>query len=310
MIQAVPAQRAALHARKRRQYWLYSTAAAAILLLAGGAALERFGSDEKQAAMSPQEPRQATLIGGSLRSETGAKLSGGVRFGGTATLETPAEEAALLVTQAGVLVDLGPVSKARLRSARKQTQIDLMRGRVALDVPPLASDATLQVKTPDTTVTVRGTRFTVSYDATKANQRTCVRVTEGEVSVDSRAGTRSLVSGHSFGCDEAESIAKPGQPAVERPTEQPIRREGARPRTRSGMPQREPASAHGTATFESTLEKENRMLERALSAEKVGDLETAKFVLDALLTGYPDSPIANEAKAVLERVERKRRQSR
>ena len=50
--------------------------------------------------------------------------------------------------------------------------------------------------------------------------------------------------------------------------------------------------------------------ERALTAEKLGDLETAQFVLEALLAGYPESPVASEAKGALQRVERKRRQAR
>jgi len=103
---------------------------------------------------------------------------------------------------ARVVVDGGRTG-ARLRvvaSNSDERRIKLERGRVMLDVDPLAPGQTLAVATDDAVVTVHGTVFLV--DATPSGTR--VAVTRGLVKVASRNHTVDVPAGHTL---EAQAAA-------------------------------------------------------------------------------------------------------
>jgi hypothetical protein len=76
-------------------------------------------------------------------------------------------------------------------------RIALRDGTAVFAVEPLARDEQFSVQTPHARVVVRGTVFSVEVDA----QRTRVRVHEGAVLVETKAGMRSLRAGERYGSD-------------------------------------------------------------------------------------------------------------
>jgi tetratricopeptide (TPR) repeat protein len=94
---------------------------------------------------------------------------------------------------ARVAVEGGPSgARVQLVTSRTQTrELKLERGRVVLDVDPLAVGAELAVLTPEARVTVHGTRFLVESSAAG----TTVAVDRGRVRVGRRAQTIEVVAG-------------------------------------------------------------------------------------------------------------------
>ncbi|HEY2749613.1 MAG TPA: PEGA domain-containing protein [Polyangia bacterium] len=141
---------------------------------------------------------------------------------------TIAPSARVVATWAGarVAVEGGPTG-ARVQLAESRALVrtlTLDRGRVVLDVDPLAPGATLAVKTHDSRVTVHGTRFLV--EATPGG--TSVAIDRGRVRV---AGARTLELAAGFeiipgatqplplGADFAARLAALDSPLASGPTE-------------------------------------------------------------------------------------------
>jgi TolA-binding protein len=146
---------------------------------------------------------------------------------------------------------------------------------------------------------VHGTAFVV--EVTRANDgqtHTCVRVTEGTVSVRHADGERWVSAQGSWGCDDSptstasERTASAGPPAETEPLVSPNS-----PRVAAGPSER------------STLGVEARLLQTALGAERRGDFELAEKTLSSLLNTYPNSVVAPDARTALARV-RHRQQER
>lgn len=184
-------------------------------------------------------------------------------------------------------VDLGALAKAPSRSTLR-----LVRGAVRCHVPKLSKGQHFSVVTPDAEVVVHGTVFSVR--AGEDGKSTCVRVEEGLVGVTHAGETVKIGPGTSWGCVFGETTSDdgvaraggdvkavtPGELAVERST----------PGSSSAV------KARGT------LEQENRLLKAALSAERSGAHARARTLFSDLLSRYPSSPLAPEARAGLSRI--------
>jgi hypothetical protein len=212
---------------------------------------------------------------------------------GLRTLELARAE---IETRAGVQLDLAGASELTLTSiepGRRSSRVGLSLGRLDVRVPHLTRGESFAVVTPRATVTVHGTAFTV--EVSKAPNEaflTCVRVSEGAVVVRHAAGEDSVLPGGSWGCIDARSSdAAPPAPAL----------------APSPSPSGPPAFARRNPTANpnaqaSTLGVEAALMQKALGAERSGDLATAERMLVTLLRSYPDSVVAPDARAALERV--------
>lgn len=321
MIRALPQQRAAHRAGRRRRFWAATAAAAALVLVMGGAALNGRSDEVAPEASDTAAPRGATLMAGSLRTEQGRPLTGGERFAEDAPLTTPADQSALVLTEAGVQVTFAPATRASIPAPQQRQRMNLSRGQVTLDVPPLPRGTSLSVVTPEATVVVHGTRFSVAHDVN--TQATCVRVTEGRVAVTRRgSGWQVVVAGQSSGCGEAEatpakalrsSSAAAASPdvrvAAKARVAQRRRSQARRNRVTAPAPATEPPAGPAAGSQPpSTLAQQNRLLTQALAAEQSGNYATAELKLKSLLSRFPDSPFAAEASRALQRIRNRRSQ--
>ncbi len=285
-----PALRAR-RARARRLGWLLAAAGAVLVLGGTGAWLRHVVLDSSETEASASELAGTKLLAGRVLTDAAATLSSGA-FVGEAAFTTPEESSARVVTEGGVLVEVAPATRARVRSAAL-ARVELMDGSVTLEVPPQRHGSNVRVVTPDATVIVHGTRFTVTYVAGGDTPRTCVRVDHGKVSVArssldaaGRPESELLTAGQSSGCDAAE----PTQATADVATDA-VPRFSPRPSASQG----------------STLAQENRLLQEALAAEQAGDTKRAQARLRTLLTKYPRSGFAAEAERALERIEKERK---
>ncbi len=146
----------------------------------------------------------------------------------------------------------------------------IAQGGVRCVVPPLGPNRQFSVITPDATVVVHGTVFSVSFDA--ETKQSCVSVEEGVVSVRHAAGKTWLEAGDSWGCATTAPAADEPPPTAPRST----------PPARPG-----------------TLGQENALFESALAAKVQGNPDAARAKLQELLQKYPQSPLAPEARAML-----------
>jgi TolA-binding protein len=119
------------------------------------------------------------------------------------------------------------------------------------------------------------------------DNHSCVRVSEGVVSVARGNELERLTAGDESGCEVAPaSAAKPTEPttrvSVTDPRPSKIKRESA-----------------------GTLTQENLLFKSALAAEQAGNLDQARLLAKRLLQRYPASPMAPEARRILARLREK-----
>ena len=282
IIERVPLERAELRSRQlrwRRTRWVLAGS-----LAVAAVALAWLGAPNSQPTTAANPSAQLELVSGHV-SQKGTQLRAGVRYAidSLGRLSTPHTSGARFVTDAGVDLGFAPDSTADLSFTHARQQIALNRGRVELSVPKLKAGTSLSVATPDAVVTVHGTRFAVEV----MPERTCVRVSEGVVSVV-RGDTRELLTrGQSSGCTPADRLASAAasEPVGDKPAANEL-----------GAARSKPKSALGT------LDQENRLFQSALRAEQSGDRAQALALATKLLTRYPNSVMAPEARRVVARV--------
>jgi hypothetical protein len=175
--------------------------------------------------------------------------------------------------------------------------VQLEAGQIRCAVPRLTNGAHFAVVTPNARVIVHGTRFTVRVDSPSAGvTRTCVRVSEGVVAVHHSSGEATLRAGDEWGCrPEARDAPRADAVVPRTPAVVPSPRVASRGSARQAAP---------IERAEGTLAEETTLLQTALAAERKGQRAAATTALMRLLSRYPDSPLAPEARAVLERVSR------
>ncbi|HYP74718.1 MAG TPA: FecR domain-containing protein [Polyangiaceae bacterium] len=212
-------------------------------------------------------------------------------------IETATEGSAELVTSAGLGLNLGGATRVSLTGLvgpSAANQVELRQGMLTCSVPHLQEGQRFSVQTPDARVVVHGTVFSVRVDSQRASgSETCVEVTDGVVIVQHAGSETALNRGDRWGCEASPSAALLAAPVVEAAPERAVGVNEHRALPRSSA---RPA-AHGT------LGEESRLLQDALAAERVGQLVRAQSLLNQLLTRYPSSPLAPEARRASVRIE-------
>ena len=231
-------------------------------------------------------------------------FAGAVRLPARGVLSSGEVSAARVTTASGVRIELAERTEVDLGSLDGQsrsTALRLVSGAVECRVPPLAPGEQFSVITRGAEVIVHGTVFSVRRSS--GDGEPCVRVSEGRVTVRHATGSAELDPGDSYGCAES----KPSAASEARNAESPSRADAPRaPETaatpeRSRPPRSERRTEINKESRTGTLEKENLLLSRALSAERAERRELARSLFSELLQRYPGSPLSPEARAGLER---------
>ena len=269
--------------------WTALAAAAALALLSwGGLQLWRHG-------VGATPSLEVTALRGNVTGIQGSETSGltvgkAVSLSAEGTLETSKGAEARIKTSGGLEIDLlekTRVSLGELGAAGVSSALRLDRGRVRCVIPH-DPGRTFSVVTSVARVIDVGTTFSVSVEETPSGPKTVVHVEEGEVLIQFAGGARRLTASQSWmsGAEPAEPVAAlpAPEPAVEEPQPAPAARREA--------PKRRPE----------TLETESRLLRAGLASEQKGDFRAAAEALQTLVTRYPGSPLAPDAKAALKRV--------
>jgi hypothetical protein len=274
------------------QRWLFASAAAALCLSAGLAFAHFRRAEPPREVAAAQTPRADLFKRGDA-------------------LHTDAQETRTGTLENGAQVKLGGGTEMTVSAFVPGTdELVLDRGRVDLIVPKLHSGHTLSVTTPDSTVTVRGTRFSVEVMIVGSRAITSVEVTQGSVWVrqgDSRlvleagshwssrtsgpAPTPSTVTEHvaPAASDAATGLAASAPlPRAELVQPKSVTAPGATPSS---------TDAHAQPAAElSTLAQENDLYAAASRAAREGNDALAIGDLNSLLSRYPNSPLAQNAR--------------
>lgn len=222
-------------------------------------------------------------------------------------------EGVTISAASGIVLDLSRGSRVSLEdlTAPAEGGVRLLHGSVSCRVAPQEGKRRFSVLTPDVRVVVHGTAFSVTFDSSAPEARTCVRVSEGVVSVHQPESHRLLSAGMEYGCsvpkvdeDSTAPSAPSGAIAPSDRTSLPL----ATPR-QTERPRRAPEPAAPAAPAEDSepspvLSEQNRLLRAALAAEHRGDFAAARANIRTLLQQHPDSPLSAEARIVLKRLER------
>ena len=303
----VPAAVHAARAARARRFAMLGVAAGfAALLGAGSWALARRASNGSAAATGS---RGGSLVGQLHISEVSGRVT---RQQGTSQI-TMAPGAAAAVSPEGELVTAEKseasvtavnglelklfentrVALAELKATRSYGAVHLESGAIRCRVPHLGEGERFSVITPDATVVVHGTVFSVAVGGATGVTQTCVRVEEGVVSVQAASGETRLLGSQSWGCaalsdnpapDSARANSPPGTSSKpERPS---------LPHVAADSPQLTPG----------TLDEENRLFQSGLAAERRGDPKAAADSFELLLSRNPRSPLAADARTALARV--------
>jgi hypothetical protein len=292
MIRSVPAVQTQT---RRKSQWLWGIAAAAAMLVAAGGTLL---AQAQQPAVAVQEADSSE--GANLRQLWGqvvARRHGGqtevLRAGsaiGTGDeLSTTAEGYASLDV-GRVRVDLSSATTMELmRTETRNQAYQLRAGRVDVSVPHVPSEKQqLEVITPNATVHVRGTVFSVEVDNHSGAPVTRVQVTRGSVGVDHNGAQHVVDAGQSW----SSLNSTVGDVAVAEPDD---RAEGLPSETNNAG-----AAPRGQSAERSSLREQNQLYARALQAQRRGNHRLAAQLFSALIRKYPDSPLGPSAQSELE----------
>lgn len=273
--------------RSRLKQRLFFASAAAALVFAAGLAFAHFRrvSTPELAAARP----------------SGADV---FKPGDTVRTEPQEFRAGSLENGARVSLSGGTVFSVSVPT-RGADELVLDRGRVELSVPKLHSGHTLSVTTPDSTVTVRGTRFAVGVALLGSRAITSVEVTEGSVWVRKGDARLVLEAGSRWSSNDAERAPPaPQDPAPVANSEEstvasPAARAVARPSSAALAPvasHAPPDARQDSALPSSTLAEENNLYAAAARATRDGNSTLAISELNKLLSRYPNSPLAQNAR--------------
>ncbi|HEX7669350.1 MAG TPA: FecR domain-containing protein [Polyangiaceae bacterium] len=208
-------------------------------------------------------------------------------------LETDPASRATLETMQGLELHVEGGSRLTLSGmsvSGPERSVELQDGQIGCSVPKLPKGEHFSVVTPNARVVVHGTRFTVRVESVEVGvTRTCVRVQEGVVSVHDRAGVATLLVGDEWGCG---AVAARGTEARSAP---PFQRRPLHPSLRADTARTRPERT-------GTLAEETALLQTGLAAERRGQRGPAAAAFTRLLSRFPDSPLAPEARGALDRV--------
>jgi hypothetical protein len=274
---------------------LAPSALAAALVCA--VALVAFKNGHFAGRILPSSPRQAPPAEGALGVLRGAvaAISGGrlqtVQVGGRIPLargdrvESPVGGEAQLSLPRGVDVKLVGLTRLRLLSATELEQrLELAAGRVEVSVPKPGGPKIVEIDTPDSEVIVHGTQFSVLVtDGEGGRVVTSVSVTRGAVMVV-HAGERRLIEAGATWSSEVPPV--PASTTTDAPASMPPSVATSTPRmNRAARPVPVPS-----------LTEQNRLFQAFIEARDAGDDAAAVRHLDELLTRFPDTPLADQAR--------------
>jgi hypothetical protein len=254
--------------------------------------------------MAPAYDVPLELVSGQI--ETGPQglrpADGGFRMAVGQKLRATSSRARVDVDR-NALLDLATATELSFAGVAGRRVVELHRGSVHLTVRPLAAGRSLAVRTADATVTVHGTRFSVT---TSENAPPCTTVVldEGVVSVDSQ-GRHALLTAPSTW----SSCVRPQPPSLGSARTPPANPVG---RPAPAVTEAKPGAAHAVHApsagahhaapettnrppASSTLGDENMLLASARKAVLAGDDEKALTHLERLLQLYPRSVLAQNA---------------
>lgn len=231
-------------------------------------------------------------------------LSGNLQLNLLGQVETNSV-GARISTKEGLALELGPKTSAlvgRLGAKTDSQTVELTSGRIAVSVPKLGQEREFSVMTKDARVVVHGTRFSVEVDPDRPG--TCVRVSEGEVSVHRASAAPVFVTGgQQYGCTDAQAalnddaVFNATEPELEESdTTQPSTDAEVAAQRGKLRKQRQAPSPEGT------LGEETKLLQAAVRAEQEGRLDQSRGHLRELLSRYPKSPLRAEARLMLGRL--------
>jgi hypothetical protein len=255
----------------------------------------------------PDQDAVATLTSDhpvELHQHGAVQTSSSARLRTNDEVHTRSDVTATAILANGASVEIEPDSTVRFDAHGGDypgQDLRLGAGTVSLRVPKLGARRTLSVVTPDARVTVRGTRFSVSFAAGGARPGTQVHVTEGSVWVDHGGTEDVLAAGQSWSSRPELAAVAPPEPAHEGEARDSVPPSPA-PRTsiaaNAGNDAREKTNAsvaHHFAAAESTLAAENELYRSAAASIRTGQDARAVGLLETFLARFPRSPLAQSA---------------
>jgi FecR protein len=272
-------------ATDRWRPWLLFAAAASLPVAIWGASTRlHMGGERPPSEAFVTAVGAAAIVRGDAERSIAGVASAALREGDE--LRTSAAGGARATLPTGATVDVGPSARLRFRASGAATStrdhLELVEGRVQLQVPKLAAGDDLRVQTVGAVVIVHGTKFAVEHvmavGASCAETR--VSVTEGVVGVEWSGGERKLTMGMSL-------VVPDVPPAL---TAAPTPSSALDPAVES------PPVETSASTPSSTLAAENALLAEAMTSRRDHQDERALARLDRLLTRYPASPLAETAR--------------
>lgn len=272
--------------RRRALLAASGVAVAALLVL-----VVNFGLASRGGGQPPGPSLVATKGDVKLLSKVtgGAELGrGGMQLSDDVELLTGDRASAELELASGARVSVGETTALQLPSNERaplSERVALRSGRVELRVPKLAPGHVLSVVTPNATVTVRGTRFSVNVDTSGSTPLTHVEVVNGRVEVTGEGQHLFLARGQQWSSRAEEHV-----PAAATMQDAPV----AEPAPLEAKTASDSANATKTELereAQSSLALQNRLLEQALSKARSGRFADALAALERLLRDHPRSPL-------------------
>jgi hypothetical protein len=286
--------------RDRRRVLVGALAVAASVLVLLGS-LRAFPANRGAATVS--EVSGGVLV---MRGAEGATLERGEALAkGDRIVASGASRATLALPGGSELVASAGADILVAEHGRTEL-FELRAGSIDLHVAKLEAGDRFIIRTPDSEVEVRGTRFRVDITERCNGTTTHVNVTEGVVLVRHGRDEARVTAGESWPAPCSNSSAMPV-------TQAPITAPPA-PASTATIPSTHPtaikvapsastgpvasATAMGVAAppmTSSELAEQNRLYAEAMAAKRRGDAAAALGSLDRLLASHPHGPLAESA---------------
>jgi hypothetical protein len=238
----------------------------------------------------------ATQLRGAAQTEVPPKRN--THIAALGDLETAADSNARVRTADGLEIELRSQTRVSLGELKaSKSQVRLLGGGIRCNIPHRASQQAFQVVTPDVTVVDLGTVFTVSLEG--PNLATHIAVEEGEVLIEKASGQTRLRAPGTWSSAPAvtEAPAAASTPGLAPSAPIPV------PAPSANLARPAARTPSGKAAPTATLDVESQLLRQGLAAERQGRRAEAISAFTQLITEYPHSPLAPDARAALARIE-------
>jgi ferric-dicitrate binding protein FerR (iron transport regulator) len=252
----------------------------------------------RRAAEMPALPLERTLLGNEDEVVTGPRGRARASLASGAEVDIDPE------SRVGFHGSEDDASATGAATRDRSEGVILSSGRVAVRVPKLGPAGSFAVTTPEATIVVHGTTFSVARttDATSEIRRTSVDVEEGTVAVR-RNGVDIFLHAGDHWSSSMESLGR----AAGQSGEFRVNRDRAADKHKPSLsvPRGDSSSKNSGqpsgSDKSSSLAAENQLLQTAMAARQQGDALRAAELATEFVRRYPASPLVEEA-----RVERMR----